>query len=194
MGVTYNNSYWIQQGGDDQVIVDYTPTGNSGRGQSTTDVSSTGYNVRKYLTANSSDKGYCYLRLATIYLDYAEALNEYDPSNSDILKYLNVIRERAGIPTYGSGADQIPAPTNQSDMRLAIRHERQIELAFENVRYFDLRRWLIAPQTMGADVYGMNMFATGDAFYQQVLCERRRFLQRDYLCLFHTVNYWQINY
>ncbi|ANI90778.1 hypothetical protein A9P82_12740 [Arachidicoccus ginsenosidimutans] len=182
VGITYNNSYWMQQSGSDQVIVDFTLTGNSGRGQSTTDVTSTGYTVRKNLTTNTGNKGYCYLRLATIYLDYAEALNEYDPGNSDIEKYVNLIRVRAGIQPYGTdSATTVPQPTTQAGWRDAIHHERQVELAFENVRYFDIRRWLIAPQTMGQDVYGMNMFATGDAFYQEVLCERRRFLQRDYL-------------
>jgi len=116
-----------------------------------------------------------------VYLDYSEALNEYDPGNPDILKYLNLIRQRAGVPVYGNGTTDISVPLTQDSMRMAIRHERQVELAFEEVRYFDLRRWKIAPQTMGADVYGMNMFADGDAFYQKTLEQRRRFLQRDYL-------------
>ncbi|GAB3423318.1 RagB/SusD family nutrient uptake outer membrane protein [Niabella aquatica] len=179
VGVTYNNSYWLQQGGSSDIIVDFTPTGNSGRGQSTTDVSSTGYLLRKAIKADGGSIGYCYLRLAMIYLDYAEALNEYNPGNADILKYLNIIRERAGVAQYGTA--ELPVPATQAEMREAIWHERQVELAFENVRYFDIRRWKIAPQTMGKDVYGMNMFAGGDAFYQLTLVQRRRFLQRDYL-------------
>ncbi|WP_429729501.1 RagB/SusD family nutrient uptake outer membrane protein [Arachidicoccus sp.] len=182
VGVTYNGSYWINQGSSNtEVIVDYTYSGNSGRQQSTVDVSSTGYNVRKFLRNGSGNLGYPYIRLAMIYLDYAEALNESDPGNPDILKYLNLIRQRAGIATYGSGSNQIPAPDNQSDMRQVIRQERQVELAFEGVRYFDIRRWKIAPQTIGQNVYGMNMMANGNEFYQKTLDETRRFLQRDYL-------------
>jgi starch-binding outer membrane protein, SusD/RagB family len=180
VGITYNNSYWLDQGSSsDQVIVNYELHGNSGRLQSTTDVSSTGYNVRKNMTVSHNNRSWCYIRLAQIYLDYAEALNEYDPGNPDILKYLNLIRQRAGIPVYDNGGLSIPS--TQNFMRMAIRQERQVELAFEQVRYFDLRRWKIAPQTMGADVYGMNMFADGDGFYQKTLEQRRRFLQRDYL-------------
>ena len=182
VGVTYNNSYWLDQGGStNQVVVNYELNGNSGRMQSVTDVSSTGYNVRKQKTVSTGSRGWCYLRLAQIYLDYAEALNEYDPSNPNILKYLNIIRVRAGVPSYGSGVSQIPAPASQSEMRQAIWHERQVELAFENVRYFDIRRWKIASQTMGKDVYGMNVFGSGNAYYQNTLIQRRRFLPRDYL-------------
>lgn len=181
VGVTYNGSYWINQGsGGKEVIVDYTYSGNSGRLQSSTSVS-TGYNVRKFLRNGSGNLGFPYIRLAMIYLDYAEALNESDPGNPDILKYLNLIRQRAGIPIYGGGNDDVPIPASQSDMRTAIRRERQVELAFECVRYFDIRRWKIAPQTMGQNVYGMNMNGNGNDFYQKTLDETRRFLQRDYL-------------
>ncbi|QES87139.1 RagB/SusD family nutrient uptake outer membrane protein [Rhizosphaericola mali] len=180
VGVTYNNSYWMDQGSSsDEVIVNYELHGNSGRSQSTTDVSSTGYNVRKHLTVSHNSRSWCYIRLAEIYLDYVEALNESDPGNTDILKYLNLIRIRAGIPAYGTGS--LSAPGSQTAMRTAIWHERQIELAFEDVRYFDIRRWKIAAQTMGQDVYGMNVYADGDAFYTKTLAERRRFLSRDYL-------------
>lgn len=182
VGVTYNRSYWQNQGQSaDEVIPVFEQNGNSGRIQSTWDVTSTGYIIRKQLTNDGSRRGWVYLRLAQIYLDYAEALNETDPGNPDILKYVNLIRQRAGIPVYGGGTGEIPAPTTQSGIRDIIRHERQVELAFENVRYFDLRRWKIAPQTMGQDVYGMNVFANGDDFYEKILIQKRRFLQRDYL-------------
>ena len=180
VGISYDNSYWLDQGSSSsQVIVSYQYHGNSGRIQSDHDFTATGYNVRKQLTVSHSNRGWCYIRLAQIYLDYIEALNEYDPGNADILTYLNIIRQRAGIPIYG--ANGIPAPASQAAMRQAIWHERQVELAFEDVRYFDIRRWKIASQTMGQDVYGMNMFGDGDAFYQKTLAQRRRFLQRDYL-------------
>src|SRR5690349_18379379 len=83
------------------------------------------------------------MRLAQVYLDYAEALNESEPGNADILKYLNLIRERAGVPQYGTSTD-LAIPATQAAMRQAIRMERRVELAFECVRYFDTRRWKIA--------------------------------------------------
>lgn len=62
-------------------------------------------------------------RLGEAYLNYAEALNESDPDNPDILTYLNLIRERAGIPQYGNGQGMIPAPGTQEEMRDIIRRD-----------------------------------------------------------------------
>jgi hypothetical protein len=180
--VTYNNSYWMDQGSSSsEVIVDFTYHGSSGKIQSDHDYSSTGYLVRKNITNGGDARGWCLLRLAQIYLDYAEALNEYDPGNPDILKYLNLIRKRAGIPQYGSGDDMVPAPTNQKNMREAIHHERQVELAFEGVRYFDLRRWLEAATELNKPVMGMDIDADGDDFYKQKVIQNISFTQRCYL-------------
>lgn len=79
-------------------------------------------------------------RLAEFYLSYAEALNEYDPGNPDIATHVNAIRQRAGMPALPSGL-------SQADMRQRIRNERRIELAFENHRFWDVRRWKIAENT-----------------------------------------------
>jgi len=181
VGVTYNNSYWLYQtSGADPIITNMEFDGNSGRSQSTSDVSPTGYVVRKNVAANDGTRGALMLRLANIYLDYAEALNEYDPTNADIVTYLNLIRQRAGVPTYGSAADQIPVPSGQGAMQTAIRQERRIELAFESVRYFDTRRWKIAQQTDAGPFYGMNMYVSGLDFYNKTLIETRVFQKRDY--------------
>lgn len=182
VGVTYNKSYWQNQGtSSTEVIPVFELGGNSSRTQSTWDVTSTGYIVRKQLAKDGSRRGWVYLRLAQMLLDYAEALNESNPGNPDIIKSVNFVRQRAGIPQYGNGAGFIETPVGQEAVRNIIRHERQVELAFENVRYFDIRRWKIAPETMGADVYGMNMYASGSAFYEKTLVQKRRFLPRDYL-------------
>ena len=182
VGVTYNNSYWLYQGSSDQPIITVMEySGNSGRSQSTSDVSPTGYIVRKNVATNDNARGSIMLRLANIYLDYAEALNESDPGNGDILKYLNLIRERAGVPLYGAGENALPVPSDQQAMREAIRKERRIELAFENVRYFDTRRWKIAAQTDNGDFYGMNMSRDGNDFYVKTRTETRVFRDRDYL-------------
>lgn len=178
VGITYNNSYWLYQEGSSTIITNFETTGNSGRTQSTSDVSPTGYIVRKDVAPNDNSRGCVLLRLANIYLDYAEALNESAPSNPDVLKYLNMIRDRAGIPQYGS---TIPVPASQDAMREAIHAERRVELAFENVRYFDTRRWKIATTTNNGPVYGMNMNASGNAFYQKTLIETRIFKNKDYL-------------
>jgi starch-binding outer membrane protein, SusD/RagB family len=125
----------------------------------------TGYTPRKF-TFRESDQslgnnGYVFpiwpiVRLAEIYLDYVEALIEYDPSNSDIFKYWNMIRARAGLPNIEGVYPEIVG--NQNMMRQMLRRERQVELFFENSRYFDIRRWKIAEVTNNnSPVYGMNI-------------------------------------
>jgi hypothetical protein len=178
VGITYNNSYWLYQTGSDPIVTNMEFNGNSGRLQSTSDVSPTGYIVRKDVAANDDSRGALLLRLANIYLDYAEALNESNPASADILKYLNLIRERAGVPQYGT---TIPAPVSQADMREAIRAERRVELAFESVRYFDTRRWKIAETTNNGPVYGMDMTKSGTDFYKKTVIETRIFKPKDYL-------------
>ncbi len=179
VGITYNNSLWFNPLSGYELITNFFYNGNSGRSQSTSDVSPTGYCVRKDVAPSGSGRGALLLRLANIYLDYAEALNESNPGNADILKYLNLIRQRAGVPTYGSV--NLPAPTGQSAMRDAIRKERRVELAFENVRFFDTRRWKIAETTDGGAFYGMDMTKDDNTFYNKVLLETRVFKKRDYL-------------
>lgn len=181
VGITYNGSYWLNQSSSSTAVLSlFNYSGNSGRSQSTSDVTPTGYTVRKNVASNGNNRGALMLRLANIYLDYAEALNEIEPNNADILKYINLIRTRAGVPTYGSA--NFPAPVGQAAMREAIRWERQVELAFENVRFFDTRRWKIAEQTDNGPIYGLNLNADGDAFYTKTVIETRVFRkERDYL-------------
>jgi hypothetical protein len=111
-------------------------------------------------------------------LNYAEALNESNPGNPDILNYVNLIRTRAGIPAYGQGVD---APVGQDAVRQAIWHERQVELAFENNRFFDVRRWKIATQTEAGPMHGLNINANAPDFYNVVTFETRVFTSRSYL-------------
>ncbi|ATL45896.1 RagB/SusD family nutrient uptake outer membrane protein [Chitinophaga caeni] len=175
--ITYNNSFWWYSS---NVITNMEYDGNSGRKQSTSDVSPTGYIPRKAVQGSGFDWGALYIRLGTIYLDYVEALNEADPTNPDILTYLNAIRHRAGIPGYGEGI--VPVPAGKEAMRAAIRAERRVELAFERVRFFDTRRWKIAENTNNAPIMGMNMNANGEDFYTPTIIQQRVFRKdRDYL-------------
>src|SRR5690606_11947217 len=122
------------------------------------------------------------LRLAEVYLNYVEALNDYDPEHPDIVKYLNMIRERAGIPQYGSEDGMVPVPGGRDAMRRAIQQERRVELCFENLRYFDTHRWKIAAQTDGGEFYGMNIEATTSAgFHQRTVFETRQWKDKQYL-------------
>lgn len=76
---------------------------------------------------------------------YAEAANEVNPNDVRVLKYLNLVRERAGLPGVETLNPAIRG--NQELQRAAIQRERQVELATEGQRYFDVRRWMIADKT-----------------------------------------------
>lgn len=98
-------------------------------------------------------------RLADFYLMYAEAANEVNPNDARVLKYLNLVRERAGLPDIETLNPAIRG--NQELQWAAIQRERQIELATEGQRYFDVRRWMIADKNgegrQNGYVHGMNV-------------------------------------
>lgn len=162
--------------------VEYWPDGNSGNGNGTqTMYPKTGYLVRKNTNASrnlQSNAGNVvrpamYIRLGELYLNYAEALNESNPTNPDVLTYLNFIRVRGGIPA-------LPALLDQATMRKLIQRERCIELAYEGHRFFDVRRWKIVADPegrQGGDFHGMNVFTgtgLGDAaFYARTRTSTR---------------------
>ena len=180
--ITFNGQKWLyNQSGDFYTQLNYT--GNSGKAVGVNDYCPTGYVVRKCSPEGPwgvQDRVDILLRLAQVYLNYAEALNEYNPGNPDILKYINLIRERAGIPQYGTGVNPLPVPDGQDAMRMAIRAERTVELMFENARYFDVRRWDIAQETQNKAIYGMNINADGSLFYARTKIEDRVFDNRLY--------------
>ncbi|MDR2843620.1 MAG: RagB/SusD family nutrient uptake outer membrane protein [Candidatus Symbiothrix sp.] len=115
----------------------------------------TGYYLKKFLgnydMSNSTSYDalhhhYQIFRYAEILLNYAEAVNESDPTNDTEITFgLIELRKRAGITP---GVDQrygLPAAGSYSQelMRRIIRNERRIELAFEEHRFWDIRRWKI---------------------------------------------------
>ncbi|WP_410222489.1 RagB/SusD family nutrient uptake outer membrane protein [Pedobacter sp.] len=190
VNVTYTGSNWLFTAEGTKVVATYF-TGESGK-KGSWDFPRTGYIARKNVHPNTNVRTGVYvarpfvmIRFAEILLNYIEALNEYDPGNPDILTYLNAIRQRAGVPQYGTGAGALPVPASQQDMRAKIRHERRVELCLEGLRYTDTRRWKIAEQTDGGPFWGMNVDAGTKqqdlVFYQRTMFERRVFLKNYYL-------------
>jgi hypothetical protein len=182
--ITYNNSLWLDTDPTNFVTTTWYG-GNSGKGVAGHDHPKTGYVVRKNVNPSggeTNNQTIPMLKLDEIYLDYVEALNEFDPGNPDILKYLNKIRIRAGIPGYGLGSDQVPAPSSKKAMRKAIHHERRVELAFENRRYFDVRRWKILNESEFGQIHGMDALASNEAdFYHVIKIENRAHAKKYYL-------------
>jgi starch-binding outer membrane protein, SusD/RagB family len=113
----------------------------------------TGYYLRKWVDP-SLDPQYVkqtvpfkHLRYGEMLLNYAEACIELG-QDAEAITYINMIRKRAGQP-------DLPALTGDA-LRQAYRHERRIELAFEDHRFWDVRRWMIGEaayhQTSAVDV------------------------------------------
>ena len=113
---------------------------------------------KKYTNAVTVDfdgeSDWSVIRVGDIALLYAELLNEINGPSAEPLKYLNMIRERAGIAPYA--ADEL---SNKLDFREAVRKERRMELAFENQRWFDLLRWGNATTTV-------NNYLSSEDFYR----------------------------
>lgn len=175
--------------------------GMSGSGSA--DHSTTGYTLLKYVDFDSNPyrsqysawRQGTYIRLAEIYLNYIEALNEFDPSNPDIRKYWDMIRSRAGLKSI---FETYPEIEGNSPRQLEyILRERQVELCFEGDRYFTTRRRLLsgkvdtsrpADRRMYGDngpLYGMNTAAGGgfeaEDFYKRTVVENRVFEKKMYL-------------
>ncbi len=182
--VTYSGSDWINTtSGLGAREIQLYLTGESGKGGSH-DYSETGYLFRKNVSPTydprqtCAQRSYVMMRYAEVLLNYVEALNEYDAGNPDVLKYLNQIRERGGIPALASDP-------GQAEMRQEIRTERRIELTMEHLRYFDTRRWKIAEQTDAGPFYGMNVDGgtsnSDPNFFQRTAFESRVFRRAFYL-------------
>ena len=126
------------------------------------------------------------IRLAELYLMYAECLNESlaAPTN-EVYAAVDVVRKRAGLEgvveswkKYSINAEK---PRTKSGMREIIRQERMNELSLEGHRFWDMRRWKIE---LNSPIYGWNIDGeTTETFYKRkILFERQeRYTSRDYL-------------
>lgn len=101
------------------------------------------------------------LRYSEILLNYAEARNEFSGPSPEVYEALTLIRETAGIEPGNDQLYGLKAGMNQDEMRKVIQDERRIELAVEGHRFFDVRRWKIAPQTDNKMMTGMEIRLEG---------------------------------
>jgi hypothetical protein len=123
----------------------------------------TGYFLKKYInqtlnlnTGATAQKAWSVMRLADFYLFYAEAMNEaYGPSvippgyTLSALQALNIVRNRVSMPAVTA--------SNTLELKDKIIHERRIELAFEDARYWDLRRWKMAEKYLNRPIHGVTI-------------------------------------
>ncbi|MEX2592377.1 MAG: RagB/SusD family nutrient uptake outer membrane protein [Anditalea sp.] len=130
----------------------------------------TGYLIRKgtdesnkdYYGGTGSDQNWIELRFAEVLLNYVEAKNEeLAAPDQSVYSAVERIRERAGLNPY-----QLPQGLSKEEMRERIRHERYIELAFEQKRYWDLRRWKVAVEKLdGKYFHAMHITENEDGSY-----------------------------
>ena len=157
----------------------------------------TGYYIKKYVhyqnvmgsgTSDYSMTSYPWpiMRLADLYLLYAEALNEANASPTPVVyDYVNRIRERAGLGTVQDSWAQFSTNptkyTTKEGMRKIIHRERSIELAFEGQRFWDIRRWKEAPEEYQRAIEGYDIEQSVDVyFYRKKLIINQSFGQKDY--------------
>ncbi len=160
------------------------------------DATLTGYYLKKYVredieitgsNTNSKEHAWVLFRLAEIYLSMAEAMNEaYGPTaipagfTMDATSALNMIRTRAavGMPALSG--------LSKEDLRSAIIRERQVELAFEDHRFWDVRRWKLLDNSnansVTENVYGIQITNTnGVLSYSTILVDDRIWDDKMYL-------------
>lgn len=154
--IVYDSSEWqgyivtTRVGGNNQIDLG-----------STSDISNTGYYARKTLDESINGQNslnlapntsnYTMYRYAEVLLSYAEAQNEAVGPDGSVYAAVNAVRARSAVPA-------VPTGLSQDSMRNIIHRERRIELAFEDKRWFDIRRWDITtkgPAVLTTPMYGM---------------------------------------
>ena len=127
-----------------------------------------GYYMSKFIDqsldlakGNTSLRAWVYMRYAEILLNYAEALNESDnvANNSAIVNALDLLRNRANLRTFDTSDKTLLK--DQDEMRKYIKQERRLELAFEEHRFWDLRRWKDAETLLNKPVNGIRITKDG---------------------------------
>jgi hypothetical protein len=160
-------------------ILEVWYNGIDGRSKAGSDYCKTGYLMRKSMNERNNwnpwqveQNTWVISRLAEIYLNYAEALNEFSGPTDEVYQQVNMIRNRSGLPN-------LEERLTKEQMRDRIKHERRIELAFETHRFFDVRRWKDAEILENRPIHSLNIFEGNflqdDSFYKRVMVEQRIF-------------------
>lgn len=156
----------------------------------------TGYYLRKYIPASilsaehsgSSRRLWTFIRYAEILLNRAEILNEisYDDNRAEICSLLDQIRHRAGITGYVADRADLGS---QTAMRNFIHKERTVEFAFEEHRWWDVRRWNCAVEALSRPIYGIEVAADGRI--SRKVAQNRVFDAKMYLYPIPETEYWK---
>jgi hypothetical protein len=167
-----------------------TYEGAPGKPNSSLQQTVTGYYMRKFMgnfesanTYSNHSSDWIVMRYAEILLAYAEARNEVEPApQADVYEQLYAIRARAGIDPGAGGNYGLAPNMTKAQMRAVIQNEWRIEFAFEEHRYFDIRRWKIAETVMNQPRTGVSIVKSGNAFtYNPITVLKTVFKENQYL-------------
>ena len=166
----------------------FIPGGKDSKdGNENWNTSKTGYLLLKFLNDDypinnpwevAGFQPWIYMRYAEVLLNYAEAQNEAVGPDASVYSAINQIRQRSGI-----NMPALPAGLSQAEMRERIRNERRVELAFEEHRFYDVRRWRIAMETENEPAYGMEAVKQPDGsilYTKKVALTGRKFEEKHY--------------
>ncbi|MBX2922272.1 MAG: RagB/SusD family nutrient uptake outer membrane protein [Chitinophagaceae bacterium] len=173
-------------------IETFIPGGKDSKdGPENWNTSKTGYYLKKFMNdnyplqnpwGNAGFQPWYYFRYAEILLNYAEAANESAgpgvvPAGGSLTARaaVNLVRSRAGMP-------DVPVTATQQQMRDHIRYERRVELAFEEHRFYDVRRWQIAEVTENEPAEGITVTKNGAnlTYEKKVALDGRAFQHKHY--------------
>jgi hypothetical protein len=158
LAVLYNGSKWLGR-----VLETYR--GGANNPTNSAEYTRTSYYMRKFMgnfsNATEYSNGYhlwVIFRYAEILLNYAEAQNEYlDAPSQEVYDALIQLRKRVAIAAGSDKLYGLKANMTKEEMREAIQNERRIEMAFEEQRYWDIRRWRIAEDVFRNPLKGMSI-------------------------------------
>ncbi|QHS56842.1 RagB/SusD family nutrient uptake outer membrane protein [Mucilaginibacter sp. 14171R-50] len=126
------------------------------------------------------------IRLAGLYLLYAETLNEAEGPSAEVYTYIDKVRARAGLKgvqeAWSLYAKNAAKPNSKDGLRQIIHQERRIELCFEGQSGWDLRRWKELQDVLSKPVQGWNIYESNPVnFYRPQTVYQPVFSIRDYL-------------
>lgn len=168
MSILYNGSQWLSTSLQ-------TFIGGVSRPGGTQQQTKTGYYMRKFMgnyenvtSYGTVNQDFLIFRYAEVLLNYAEALNEASGPSLAAMQPIIDLRKRAGISAGADNLYGLSSAFTQEQLRQVIRTERRVELAFEEHRYFDVRRWKIAETVLNRTLNGMNIqkYSSGRLEYQ----------------------------
>lgn len=188
--ILYNGSQWLNTTLE-------TFSGGISNPESNTQKTKTSYYSRKFMGKFETSNNYSnhvsiwqIFRYAEILLNFAEAQNEYSGPSSDVYQAIIDLRKRAGIEAGDDNMYGLNANMTKEQMREIIRNERRIEMAFEEHRFYDIRRWRIAEDIFSKPLTGRVIIKQSSGLeFNEIEVLNAPFQTRRYL---HPIPYTEV--